>query len=301
MKNYIKKLLPFLVGVVLSAYFGATDWMGFWCIFAPIGFFLSVGLFIRESKHVNDKDFGRKVSLGLISLVFLLFLGVMQHENLQIEETVFYGAYFLTTGIFARVLIHYAIAKVFGPLIFGRGYCGWACYTAAVLEWLPIKENHHIPKKYTYIRIPMLIISLLIPFLFIQNGYDYMTAHIYKPSFGFDDFPIQTHKFDQFVWFMIGNAVYYTIAVALAFRLKKKRAFCKICCPVSLVMKAQTRIALLKIQPSGEQCLECGRCNKICPMDVDVMSYIAHGKKIASSECILCGLCRDNCPVHAIR
>jgi len=294
-------MIPLLIGVSLSAVLATVDWFGFWFIFAPIGASVSLGFFINERIGIRDKDFGRKISISLVALILLIFLGIMQHENLQLEETVFYFSYFIYTGLFARVLIHYAIAKVFGPLIWGRGFCGWGCWTAAVLEWLPIKENNKIPKKYTYIRIPVFIISILIPFLFIRSGYDYVNKHIYRPSYGFDDLPFQLHKFDQFVWFLVGNAIYYIVAIVLAFTFKKKRAFCKICCPVSLVMKAQTKIALLKTKPSGVKCIECGKCNKECPMDVNVMGYISAKKAILSSECISCGVCRRVCPVQAIK
>ena len=32
-----------------------------------------------------------------------------------------------STGVFEAATIHYAVAKIFGPLIFGRGWCGYAC------------------------------------------------------------------------------------------------------------------------------------------------------------------------------
>jgi polyferredoxin len=220
----------------------------------------------------------------------------MQRENMQIEETVIYLAYFISTGIFTRVLIHYAIAKVFGPLIWGRGYCGWACYTAALLEWLPIKENKPIPKKYTYIRIPVLIVSILIPFVLIQSGYDYMSKHIDSSITSF----IESKKFDQFIWFLTGYILYYILGIILAFVFKKKRAFCKIFCPVSLVMKLPTRVSLLKIKPSGNKCIKCGKCNEVCPMDIDVRRYIENGKKVLSTECILCRNCANICPAKAV-
>jgi polyferredoxin len=300
LRKYITNLLPFIIGTTLSAILAKIDWFGFWFIFAPIGASISLGFFISSNEKIKDKDLGRKVSLSLVAVDLLIFLGIMQHENLQLEETVFYMAYFISTGVFARVLIHYAIAKVFGPLIWGRGYCGWGCYTAAVLEWLPIRENSRIPRKYTFIRIPVFIISILVPFLFIQSGYDFVTRHIYKPTYGFDALPFQVHKFDQFIWFLIGNLIYYIVAIALAFIFKKKRAFCKIFCPVSLVMKAQTKISLFKMRPSGNKCLECNKCTINCPMDVDVMSYIKAGKPVSSSECIMCGLCSRQCPAKAI-
>jgi polyferredoxin len=287
--------MPFFIGTVLSVSMGLTIWVGFFFVFIPIGLSITIGFIISDIK--KDPDLGRRISLSIVALVFLVFLGIMQRENMQIEETVFYFAYFINTGIFTRVLIHYAIAKIFGPLIWGRGFCGWACYTAALLEWLPIKENKAIPKKYTLLRIPVLIVSILVPFLLIQNGYDYFNRHIYSPT---DGGFIETQKLDQFIWFLAGYISYYIIGIVLAFVFKKKRAFCKIFCPVSLVMKAQTRISLLKIKPSGNKCIECGKCNKSCPMDVDVMSYIKNGKKISSSECIICRNCVHTCPVKAI-
>jgi hypothetical protein len=33
-------------------------------------------------------------------------------------------------------VVHYLIAKVFGPMLFGRIWCGWACWTVMVLDLL---------------------------------------------------------------------------------------------------------------------------------------------------------------------
>jgi ferredoxin-type protein NapH len=294
MKEYKHCIFPLLIGTVLSVSMGLTIWVGFFFVFIPIGLSVSIGSFL--STRFNNPDLGRKISLSAISLVFLVFLGIMQRENMQIEETVIYLAYFISAGVFTRVLIHYAIAKVVGPLIWGRGYCGWACYTAALLEWLPIKENKPIPKKYTYIRIPVLIVSLLIPFILIQSGYDYMAKHIDSSITSF----IESKKFDQFIWFLAGYILYYIIGIILAFVFRKRRAFCKIFCPVSLIMKLPTRISLVKIKPSGNKCIKCGKCNEACPMDIDVRRYIENGQKVLSTECIVCRNCINICPAKAI-
>ncbi|WP_461246064.1 4Fe-4S binding protein [Treponema sp. R6D11] len=295
MKKYLHCLIPLLIGTTLSVSLGLLDWVGFFFIFIPIGISLSVSFFI--SVRYANSDLGRKIGLSAISLVFLVFLGIMQRENMQIEETVIYFTYFISTGIFTRCLIHYAIAKVFGALIWGRGYCGWGCYTAALLEWLPIKENKAIPKKYTYIRIPVLILSLLIPFILIQSGYDYYTRHI---ASSINKYFIESRKFDQFIWFLVGYISYYIIGIIMAFVFRKKRAFCKIFCPVSLIMKAPSRIALIKVKPSGNKCIKCGKCNEVCPMDIDVKKYIENGHKVLSTECIFCMNCAKVCPAKAI-
>jgi len=295
MRSTFRLILPAIIGTILSIILGITVWKPFYFVFTYIGVVITFGMIMeRKTKKL---DLGRRIAILLIAPLFLIFFGVIQRENMQLEETVFYGAYFLTSGVFTRVLIHYAIAKVFGPLLIARGFCGWACWTAAILEWLPIKENRKIPKKYTYYRIPMLIISLLIPYLFIQAGYDYMSTHIISDSTSL----IQNRKFDQLIWFLAGNLIYYVAAIILAFVFQKKRAFCLVMCPVSLVMKVPTKLSMSKFRPSGKKCIECGKCNSACPMDVDVMSYIKNGKKIGSTECIGCALCMKSCPVKAIR
>ena len=103
------------------------------------------------------------------------------------------------------------------------------------------------------------------------------------------------------ICFVISNTIYYGLAIWLAFKYRKRRAFCKIACPVSLFMKCQTKVSLIQPTPSGNPCISCGTCNKHCPMDVNVMSYISEGKKVKSSECILCGMCSNVCPKKAIK
>ncbi len=99
--------------------------------FSYIGFSISLGLFLflRKYKHAR-----RMVQL-LVGLYMLVYLGLICQENMQIEG--FW--YYLFTGVFEAATIHYAVAKIFGPLLFGRGWCGYACWTAMVLDFLPYK------------------------------------------------------------------------------------------------------------------------------------------------------------------
>jgi polyferredoxin len=291
-KYFIPLLIGLSVGFLLRFLVG---WWGFLLIFPWIGSWITIGSLIAIKRKGKAKDLGRRISILMISPVFLIFLGVMQRENLQIEETVFYTLLLITSGIFTRVLIHFAVAKIIGPFIWGRGFCGWACWTAALMEWLPIKENKPVPVKYTHFRYLAFVISILIPVLFVLLGYDWYSNHIFE-----NGELIQLGKPGALIWFLAGNGIYYLTAILLAFKFKKKRAFCKIACPVSLVMKAQTTIAIVKKTPSGKECISCKVCNINCPMDVNVMGYISAGKKVSSSECILCGKCRNVCTQKAI-
>ena len=99
--------------------------------FSYIGISLALGLvlFIRQYKHA------RRVTQLLVGLYMLVYLGLIDRENMQIEG--FW--YYLFTGVFEAATIHYVVAKIFGPLLFGRGWCGYACWTAMVLDLLPFK------------------------------------------------------------------------------------------------------------------------------------------------------------------
>ena len=112
--------------------------------FLYIGCAVSAGIFLYSAMPKKLKPLGRRISLLLVGLYMLIFLGFIEGENMQIEGFWIY----LSSGIFAGATIHYLIAKVGGPLIFSRGWCGWACWTAMVLDFLPYKiPKKRIPKK----------------------------------------------------------------------------------------------------------------------------------------------------------
>lgn len=62
---------------------------------------------------------------------------------------------------------------------------------------------------------------------------------------------------------------------------------------------------IASLYPEIFRCVGCGTCTRTCPMDIDVMSYIAHFKRgdimrgaKASFDCIMCGLCVSRCPAN---
>ncbi len=285
MRKIFRSIIPLFIGLAVSLILNVTvGWWGFWVIFPWIGLSISTGIFIQISLQGERKKLGRKITLLMIMPLLLIWVPVVNNENFQIEGVLL----IVVVGFFSKGFIHYAIAKIFGPLIWGRGFCGWACWTAAVLEWLPMKGNKKtITPKMKRFRFLMLFFSILLPaYLVFVLSYDVYGDYI-------------NHR--EMIWMFAGNALYYILGIALAYIFNDRRAFCKILCPVSLVMKAGTSVAAIRMRPSGNECVKCGRCSTACPMDIDVMSYISNGKKITSTECILCGECRMVCPVNAIR
>lgn len=206
----------------------------------------------------------------------LLYLGVISRENMQLEG--FW--YYLFLGVFEAATIHYAVAKIFGPLLFGRGWCGYACWTAMVLDFLPYKQPQKPRKeKLGVLRYVMFALSLaLVSGLFLMK-----VANLEQIMF----------------WlFLAGNTLYYIAGVALAFAFKDNRAFCKYLCPITVFLKPMSFFSLLRVHCDEDKCVHCGKCLRVCPMNVEVNKESRKRKN--GTECILCYECTKVCPTKAL-
>ncbi len=239
--------------------------------FTYIGGSIALGmvLFERNFKHA------RRVVQLLVGLYMLVYLGLICNENMQIEG--FW--YYLFTGVFEAATIHYAVAKIFGPLLFGRGWCGYACWTAMVLDFLPYKAPRQPRKKLGWIRYIVFAASLIfVAALFLAN-----VGGLEKIMF----------------WaFLIGNVLYYGVGIALAFAFQDNRAFCKYICPITVFLKPMSYFSLTRITCDKEKCISCGKYKKVCPMDVDMTDNSRRREN--GTECILCMECVKACPKDAL-
>jgi polyferredoxin len=239
--------------------------------FSYIGISISLGIFlyIRKYKHA------RRIVQLLVGSYMLVYLGLICRENMQIEG--FW--YYLFLGVFEAATIHYAVAKIFGPLIFGRGWCGYACWTAMVLDFLPYKVPRQPRKKIEWIRYVTFAASLL------------FVAALFLAKVG-------NMEEIMFRAFIAGNIAYYGVGIALAYIFQDNRAFCKYICPVTVFLKPMSYYSLIRIKCDKEKCVSCGKCKKVCPMNVDVTDN-SRGR-INGTECILCMECKRNCPKDAL-
>lgn len=271
-KKYAVPLVVFAAFETLAIVMWLTlDHIFFLFNFSYIGLCVSLGLFlsIKQFKH------GRNVVQVLVGLYMLVFLGLILQENMQIEG--FW--YFLFLGVFQAAVIHYAVAKIFGPLLFGRGWCGYACWTAMILDLLPYKEPAKPRKPWGYLRY----IVFLLSFLFVGALFVLQIPNLERI---------------MFCSFIIGNLLYYIIGIALAVKLKDNRAFCKYFCPIAVFLKPASYFSLLRIRVKKEACVSCEKCKKVCPMNVDMTD--PSRKRLHGTECILCMNCIQQCPTDAL-
>ena len=250
--------------------------------FGYIGTALAVGLGVYVSLPARKKPLGRRLAQFLIGAYMLLFLGLLQRENMQLEGFFFY----LLSGFFAGSVIHYLVAKIAGPLIFNRGWCGWSCWTAMVLDLLPFRRHKtpRLPRPWEYLRYGHFVLSLgVVAVLWWGLGYR-----------------VEEQSVTELYWLLGGNLLYYAVGVVLAYALRDNRAFCKYVCPIPTLQKIPARLALLKITGDADRCTACGACQRACPMDIDIAGYIQRGQRVLSTECIMCMECINVCAKGAL-
>ena len=276
MRDFLKKYaLVLLIGGVFEAV-AVSLWLTknnlFYLFnFSYIGISLSLGIFLLGRKY----PYARRVVQLLVGLYMLVYLGLINRENMQIEG--FW--YYLFTGVFEAATIHYAVAKIFGPLIFGRGFCGYACWTAMVLDFLPYKTRALPRKSIGWIRY----LTFALSFLFVSTLFLLKVGNLERIMF----------------WaFLFGNLAYYLVGIALAFLFKDNRAFCKYICPVTVFLKPMSYFSLVRIHCDKTKCISCGKCKKVCPMDVEMTDNSRKRKN--GTDCILCMECVKVCPKGAL-
>lgn len=91
---------------------------------------------------------------------------------------------------------------------------------------------------------------------------------------------------------MIGSLFWVKIGILLLFVASSvlvKRPFCRAACPLGAVFSLFNRSSFLRLAWNPETCTRCGKCQKICPVD------IRPDRDPASAECLRCWDC-TRCP-----
>ena len=240
--------------------------------FLYIGTAIAVGLYLMG----KNNRYARNLIMLAVGCYLFVYVGILGHENLSLSG--FW--YYLSLGVFEGAVIHFLIAKILGPLLFGRGWCGYACWTAMILDLLPYKTPQNERKNWGYVRY----------ILFVAISCGVCSLFVFKVA-----------NLDSIIFylFILGNIIYYILGIVLAFYLKDNRAFCKYVCPITVFLKISSYFSLLRVEVNEDKCINCGKCVKACPMDVEMLNNSR--KRENGTECILCLDCVHSCPNDALK
>ena len=188
-----------------------------------------------------------------------------------------------------------------GSLI-GRAICGWACpfgFLQDHINKIPSKKF----KGFNWLRYLKYVI--LIVFVFILPAF-------WLDEFGYSDgpafckyiCPAGTLEGGIFLTLlkpnlrsMLGRLFVWKASILVSLLVLSvffKRPFCRWLCPLGAFYGPFNKISLKQISINKEACVKCGKCSKVCPMDLNVPD------EINSNDCIRCFDCKSECPVKAI-
>jgi len=182
------------------------------------------------------------------------------------------GIFYPKLGYF--LLLVFATLMIIAPFR-GRWFCGNLCPRGSFVDfWLaPISRKVEIPPilKSMKIRVPIFI--LLMGFMIFRI--------------------IGTNGIVDKIGMVLVTICILTTAIAILFGvLIAPRAWCSFCPMGTLQRTAGGDRYQLKVE--REKCIECGKCQKVCPMQLPVNEIQD------KPDCIKCARCVEACPKSAL-
>lgn len=189
-------------------------------------------------------------------------------------------------------------------VLLGRFICGFLCpfgWLQELLHKIPSKKlSTKKLKPLTYLKYVILLFAvILLPALAVNDlgmGDPFFCKYICPQ--GVLEGAIPLAAVNENIRAALGTLFtgkFVILIVVVVLSVLVFRPFCKWICPLGAFYALMNRVSLLGIKVDEHQCVSCGKCAKVCKMDVDVTKTPNH------TECIRCGKCINACPTEAIR
>lgn len=196
----------------------------------------------------------------------------------------------------------FGIMAFFGVMV-GRLICGFICPMGFFQDLLhKIKTKKFSTKKLwplRYVKYLILIFLVLALGIFLRDKYEVIPPYFCKyicPQ-GILEGAIPLSLKNPSLRLALGNLfklksviLIVTIALSILFY----RPFCKWICPLGAFYSLFNKYSFYQMEVSEDKCINCGKCARVCKMDVDIRKNDHH------LECIRCNECLKACPTKAI-
>ncbi len=189
-------------------------------------------------------------------------------------------------------------------VLLGRFICGFLCPFGWLQELL-----HKIPgkklstkklKPLTYLKYAILLLAMvLLPAIVVNDlgmGDPFFCKYICPQ--GVLEGAIPLAAVNEGIRSALGSLFNWKLAILIVVVILSilfYRPFCKWICPLGAFYALMNKVSLLGIKVDEHKCVSCGKCARVCKMDVDVTKTPNH------TECIRCGKCITACPTDAIK
>ena len=182
-------------------------------------------------------------------------------------------------------------------LLLGRAVCGFLCpfgFFQELLNKIP-SPKIFLPKKLLRVKYFFLIVFVLILPVATKFGEPTFCEYICPAGTLEAGLPlIVAHEEFRGV---LGNLFALKVSILLAvifLCIVAHRFFCRVMCPLGAIYGLLNKYSFYQLNFAAEKCVACGRCKKICPLDLDPT------KDFSSAECVRCGRCEKICPTRSL-
>jgi polyferredoxin len=183
--------------------------------------------------------------------------------------------------------IGFLLALLFGPV-----FCGWICPFGTFQEWIGgigrkifgRRFNGFMPQKFDrWLRYLRYVVLAWVLYMTIMTGTLFFEA--WDPYFTL--FNLWSSE--------VAISGYVVLGLVLVGSLFVERPFCKYACPYGAVLGVFNLFRIFRIKRNAPTCIDCGACDRSCPMNIVVSAEDA----VRDHQCISCMKCTSEqaCPV----
>ena len=189
-------------------------------------------------------------------------------------------------------------------VLLGRFICGFLCpfgWLQELLHKIPTKKlstKKLKPLRYLKYAILLVMVFLLPAFLVNDVGMGDPYFCKYLCPQGVLEGAIPLSIANSGIRAALGSLFSWKLGILLTVIVLSVlfyRPFCKWICPLGAFYALLNKVSLFQMKVDKNKCISCGKCARVCKMDVDVTKSPNH------TECIRCGMCVRACPTEAVR
>jgi polyferredoxin len=182
-------------------------------------------------------------------------------------------------------------AVLITAILFRRAFCGYICPLGTLQEIFSrlgrriFKRAYRLPaavdRPARWLKYVVLVVVVI--------GSARTADLIIRP---YDPWAAYHHLASNELWLEFSWGVGVLIATLLG-AVVFNRVFCKYLCPMGALLGLLSFLSWTRVRRRPETCIQCGRCDQICPVDLKVSSR----ELVTSPECLDCHECVNVCPV----
>lgn len=182
----------------------------------------------------------------------------------------------------------------------GRIACGWICPFGFIQDLIHkiFKINIRLPKFSKYIKyITLVLFVIILPtFVFdIALLSPWFCKYICPSGTLMAGIPLLSIDANLRETVSYISIIKFTIlGIFLVLFFISRRSFCKTLCPLGAFWGLFNKISVIKLNLDKNRCINCKKCEKACPMNIEVT------QNQNSVECIRCFECVKVCPTKCL-